>query len=205
MRYLNRLYHFLFFPVFILFFISLGNSQSYEKEVKVYQQGHLEKFLNPEESPLPQDEIKNFKGHLFFPINNKYRVEANFVRTPNAAPFKMKTTTSRRPVYLKYGEAHFKLNDQEYVLSLYQNIRDVEDGDTLFLPFTDLTNGISSYANGRYMDVKIPEGDIIVLDFNKTYNPYCAYSPYYSCVLPPEENKLSASIDAGIMKPKNKH
>ena len=70
--------------------------------------------------------------------------------------------------------------------------------NSLFVPFTDLTNGKETYGGGRYMDVEIPEGDSIVLDFNKAYNPYCAYSTNYSCPIPPKENDLPISINAGL-------
>jgi len=69
----------------------------------------------------------------------------------------------------------------------------------LFLPFTDLTNGTVSYGGGRYIDLKIPEEeDAIVIDFNTAYNPYCAYSPRYSCPIPPEENHLEIEIPVGV-------
>jgi hypothetical protein len=68
----------------------------------------------------------------------------------------------------------------------------------LFVPFTDLTSGDGSYGGGRYIDVKISKGDSIILDFNKTYNPYCAYIANYSCPIPPKENDLLVRIEAGI-------
>ncbi len=71
--------------------------------------------------------------------------------------------------------------------------------DYLFLPFTDDTNGITSYAGGRYIDLR--DGDFnnntLVLDFNKAYNPYCAFGAGYACPKPPVENKLALSIEAG--------
>ena len=70
----------------------------------------------------------------------------------------------------------------------------------LFLPFNDLSNGKESYGGGRYMNVKIPEAgaDTLILDFNQTYNPYCAYNKKYSCPIPPRENNLDIEISAGI-------
>ena len=75
----------------------------------------------------------------------------------------------------------------------------------LFLPFTDLSNGEKSYTGGRFIDLEIPNSDVIVIDFNKAYNPYCAYSPDYSCPIPPAENHLNVNILAGVMKPKKEH
>ena len=80
--------------------------------------------------------------------------------------------------------------------------------DYLFIPFTDLTSGNESYAGGRYFDFK--SSDILdnkfELDFNKAYNPYCAYiSNRYSCPIPPKENNLSVAIRAGEKEFGKKH
>ena len=71
------------------------------------------------------------------------------------------------------------------------------------LPFTDLTNGNETYSGGRYIDLEIPEGNTIRIDFNKSYNPYCAYTEGYSCPIPPAENNLGYTITAGVKKPKS--
>ena len=71
------------------------------------------------------------------------------------------------------------------------------DENSLFLPFTDQTNGKELYGGGRYMDVEIPLSDAIILDFNKAYNPYCACSDRYSCPIPPQENDLQIPILLG--------
>jgi uncharacterized protein len=90
------------------------------------------------------------------------------------------------------------------VLSLYQNheLRTTETHKNhLFLPFKDLTNGTESYGDGRYLDLSIPEGEPLVIDFSKAYNPYCAYSSHYSCPIPPKENRLRIPIRAGLIAP----
>jgi len=77
-------------------------------------------------------------------------------------------------------------------------MKEEEYRDYLFLPFTDLTNGEQTYMGGRYLDLSIPEGDTIVLDFNRAYNPYCVYNKKYSCPLVPPVNALNTKISAGI-------
>ena len=62
----------------------------------------------------------------------------------------------------------------------------------------DSTNGEASYSGGRYVDMRIPSSSKVVLDFNKAYNPYCAYSGKYSCPLVPVENHLDLEIEAGV-------
>ena len=74
----------------------------------------------------------------------------------------------------------------------------------MFLPFKDKTNGVETYGGGRYLDLTVPDGDSIVIDFNKAYNPYCHYNIEYSCPLVPRENKLLFSIKAGVKKYPNK-
>ena len=70
---------------------------------------------------------------------------------------------------------------------------------TLFIPFTDRTNGHETYGGGRYLDAPLPEANApeITLDFNRAYNPYCAYNNAYSCPVPPAENRLQVAIPAG--------
>ena len=70
----------------------------------------------------------------------------------------------------------------------------------MFLPFTDAGNGDESYGGGRYIELRIPEKDTIIIDFNKAYNPYCAYNHKYSCPIPPIENNIPIEIKAGVKK-----
>ena len=152
-------------------------------------------------SPLKDGDRKHFKGLDFFKFDSAYVVKAQFKRTPNETSFKMKTTTTRLPEYVKYGELTFNLKGQSFMLNIYQNLGLIEkEGykDYLFLPFLDETNGLESYGGGRYIDARIPEGDTIVIDFNSAYNPYCAYNDKYSCPIVPRKNYLKTRIEAGV-------
>jgi uncharacterized protein (DUF1684 family) len=154
-------------------------------------------------SPLLAEDLKVFKSLDFYPANEKFFVVAKFIRTENELPFEMKTSTDRKPVYVKYGEAHFNIDGQFFKLNIYRNIelsKKEQYKDYLFLPFSDLTCGHESYIGGKYIDLKIPQGDAIVIDFNTSYNPYCAYSPKYSCPKVPLENDLKIEIRAGVKK-----
>ena len=183
--------------------LSILNAQSYEDSILGFQKHLNEEYKNPDKSPLEKRELKRFKGHDFFPINEKFKIEATFNKILDPTPFLMKTTTSRLPMYEVYGVANFELNGKEYQLNIYQNhkLREIyEYKNHLFLPFTDLTNGDITYGGGRFIDLEIPIGDSIVIDFNKAYNPYCAYNSKYSCPIPPKENDLNVHITAGIKK-----
>lgn len=160
-----------------------------------------EEFSNIETTILDPEDFKNFHGLEFYPIDEKFIVKAKFIRTPNEKPFLMPTTTDRLPEYVKYGEAHFNMEGKDFVLNLFKSVapsKDPQYKDYLFLPFTDLTCGDGSYGGGRFLDQWIPEGDTIVIDFNKAYNPYCAYSARFSCPIPPKENDLLIRIEAGV-------
>lgn len=152
-------------------------------------------------SPLKDKDRKNFMGLEFFKFDSIYVVHAKFVKTPDESPFEMKTTTERLPVYVKYGIVTFSLKGNEYHLNVYQNqdlMKKEGFADYLFLPFLDDTNGDESYGGGRYIDLRIPESDEVVIDFNKAYNPYCAYNEKYSCPIVPRENYLELKVEAGV-------
>jgi len=166
-----------------------------------FQKQLNEEFRNPETSPLPDRFRKDFDGLEFFEPDTNFRVSAKFVRTPEAIPFKMPTTTNRESEEVLYGVAEFNLNGKNHRLEIYQNKELMkEEGyeDYLFLPFADETNGEQTYAGGRYIDLRIPNSDNLVIDFNKAYNPYCVYNKKYSCPLVPEVNALKTKILAGV-------
>jgi len=189
---------------FCLFFISIS-ACAQEKRMLIgeteWQREMNANYKDATKSPLKDKDRKKFKGLDFFKFDSLYVVEMRLTRTPNEKPFKMKTTTSRLPNYKKFGNVEFKLKGETYKLSIYQNldIMDQEEyKDYLFLPFLDDTNGDDSYGGGRYVEGSIPEGDTIVIDFNQTYNPYCAYNEKYSCPIVPRNNYVSTRIEAGV-------
>ncbi len=177
-----------------------------ENEVKLAQefQEHLnEEFKDSVSSPLEKEDLAHFTSLDFYPISEKFIVKATFVKARKQKSFKMKTSTSRTPMYSKYGELHFELEGKQMVLNVYQNIElSKKPGfkDYLFLPFLDLTNGETTYPGGRYLDMRIPKSNTVIINFNKAYNPYCAYNHKYSCPIVPRENDLNIAIEAGVKK-----
>ena len=186
-----------------------SDKTSYTSQIKSFQEEMNSSFKNVEESPLEESERKKFKTLPFFKIDESYKVEADFVRTTDGKPFEMQTTTDRKPIYQKFGEVSFELHGKRHTLNVYQSqdlTQKEEYKNYLFLPFTDLSNGQESYEGGRYIDLQIPkreaadgqELDKITIDFNKAYNPYCAYNHNYSCPIPPKENHLDVKVLAGV-------
>jgi uncharacterized protein (DUF1684 family) len=194
----------IFIPV--LLFISLSYAQeikysSFKKEIDKFQRKLNKEFEDPQESPLTKEDLEVFKSLDFFPADTNFRVVAAVKRTKDPKPFKMKTTTDRLPLYTIYAYVSFKLKGKTFNMPIYQNqklMQTPEFEDYLFLPFTDLTNGKSTYGGGRYLDLEIPEGDTMIIDFNKAYNPYCAYNGKYSCPVTPKENHINVAINAGV-------
>lgn len=189
----------------VLFAGTFGfGQQKFDKTaVEKFQKDLNAEYADAKTSPLLPEDLAQFKSLSFYPINEKAFVVAKFTRTENEKPFEMPTTGTRRPLYVKYGEALFVLEGKECKLNIYRNIelsKKEEYKDHLFLPFSDLTSGKESYIGGKYIDLKIPSGDTIVIDFNLSYNPYCAYNHKYSCPKVPLENDLAIEIKAGVKK-----
>lgn len=173
------------------------------KEIDAHREKQQSEFRDKKKSPLLPKDRKKFKGLNYYPIDLKYRVPAKFVRTENQPLFKMKTTTDRLPEYIKYGEVHFSLDGQNFTLEVYQSPEIMKRPgyeDYLFIPFTDETNGHETYDVGRYIEFRIPKTEDVVVDFNQSYNPYCSYSPNFSCPIPPAPNQLTIAVPAGEKK-----
>lgn len=145
----------------------------------------------------------NKKYLNFFPVNKNYRVTARFEMVKNGSWFSMETSGATKKVYRVYGIIHFTIHDTAVKLNIYQSqqLMGMEEyKEHLFLPFTDLTTGEESYPSGRYIDLTFTDiaDNKVVIDFNKAYNPYCAYvSDKYNCPVPPRENNLNVAILAG--------
>ena len=187
----------------LLFVLNFGYSQIKfdEKETKNFQKKINSEYADPKTSPLLEEDLKTFKSLDFFPVSAKYFVNAKFEKAQNEKVFEMKTTGTRTPEYIKYGTLYFTIDGVALKLNVYRNIelsKTKEYKDHLFLPFSDLTSGKESYIGGRYIDLKIPKGNTIAVDFNQAYNPYCAYNHKYSCPLVPLENDLKVAIKAGV-------
>jgi uncharacterized protein len=135
---------------------------------------------------------RDFHGIAYFPANERYRVIAKFISAPKTIPILNvlgQTEQSECP-----GYAVFRLNGQEF--RLYP-ILEEPGAKELFYIFRDQTTGKETYPAGRFLYSDLPENGRVTLDFNKAYNPPCAFTPYATCPLPPKENHLAVRIDAG--------
>lgn len=138
----------------------------------------------------------------FFPPDRDYAVDATVQLLENQEPFKLTTSSGKTKDAQKYALLTFTLKGKKYRLYAYQLLKLKEKAGTaneLFLPFTDITNGHTSYGGGRYIDLQTTDilNNRIRIDFNKAYNPYCAFTTGYNCPIPPRENDLPLQVKAG--------
>lgn len=180
--------------------ISFGaKAQNYNAQIEAHRANYKADFIKEERSPLKQEDLKYLQ---FFEPDSNYRVSAKVKVLKNEKIFKMPTYDGTSKEFIRYAKVTFKLKDTTLTLTLYRNISLLMNPaykNLLFLPFTDLSNNKTSYGGGRYidLDLKSIKKNKIEVDFNKAYNPYCAYSDGYRCPIPPEENDLNFAVLAG--------
>ena len=193
---MNR-FSILLFSLFLL--LNCDNRKRFNTDLTPFQREINDFFKDASVSPLKKRDLKNFRGLDFFTYDSTYLVTAKLTKTPKEKPFMMLTTTDMMVEYIKYGTVSFELLNNQYSLDIYKNLEDPNERDNLFLPFLDDTNGNESYGGGRYINLSIPQGDNLIIDFNSAFNPYCVYDEKYSCPIVPRENYLPLEIKAGVM------
>lgn len=181
------------FAVLCICFALSACSANYAENVES-ERAKKDKEMLGEDSPIPSWEKENFVGLSYYPIDQTYRVVANIERIPVGQYFPVRMTDGSEEQYQKFGYAVFELLGKEHRLLLLKNPR---ERNQLFLAYTDLTNGKESYGGGRYLDLDYNNSGKIPIDFNRAYNPYCAYSAQYACPIPPAENHLNIPVPAG--------
>lgn len=187
--------------IFLSTLISLGflNTQAqintYKDSLETFQ---LEYMMNHE--VVKGDDRKSIE---FYDVKSQFRIVADFEPiTDDTAGIIMKTSGTINKKFYRYGLAHFSIKNKPFHLTIYRSdpaTTKPEYKDYLFLPFTDKTCGEGSYGGGRYIDLLMSDvvDHKIIIDFNKCYNPYCAYTTGYNCPIPPKENYLDTEIKAG--------
>jgi uncharacterized protein (DUF1684 family) len=177
------------------------DADDYNKTIKKYRKDYVKALLTDERAPL--ESKKQAKLVEFYEPNEDFVVKCLFIGTSQQKPFEMATYSGETKPYIKYGELLFEIEGKgTHRISVYQSLKALklpQYKDHLFVPFKDLTTGESTYGGGRYIDLRQSDIDkgIVNLDFNKAYNPWCAYSDGFSCPIPPQENELNIAIEAG--------
>ena len=144
----------------------------------------------------PDSEYRRaFHGIEYYPASEAYRVTAQFVAEPARIPILNilgQTEAMESPGYVK-----FRLNGRELRL---RPVFEEPGAKELFYIFRDDTTGKETYPAGRFLYSALPKDGKVELDFNKAYNPPCAFTPYATCPLPPPENRLGVKVEAGEKK-----
>ncbi|HPI54905.1 MAG TPA: DUF1684 domain-containing protein [Chitinophagaceae bacterium] len=174
-------------------------AQTYERAIDAHRQQYKREFLEDTHSPLT---AKDTGGLRFYAAHPGYVVTAHFTPIVDTVGFDMHTHSGVTKRYFVYGSVEFTLMKQVCTLFVYQSksLREKPGfEDYLFIPFTDETNYTETFGGGRYLDFRTKDifDKKMTIDFNKAYNPYCAYKGGYTCPIPPKENDLKISIQAG--------
>ena len=182
--------------IFCLQIAFAQKNNSYSFLIKDYQKNYA--------SSHEVVKANNRKFFRFFSADEKYKVKCNFQKSTDTTAVIMKTSGTKIPQkdFVRYGKLSFTINDTILTLTVYRSKalqNNPQYGRYLFIPFTDVTSGIETYGSGRYIDIFTTDikNNIVEIDFNKAYNPYCAYSKDYNCPIPPRENYLAVAIKAG--------
>ena len=157
-------------------------------------------FKSNGESPIPVQDRSGFKGLSYYSVDPNLRFRVTLHRFPVAKQIRIGTNTGEIRGALLYGYFDFQLGARACRLQVYRTEDGLEQGPSLFIPFRDETTGRETYGSGRYLDLTENTSGAYELDFNRAYNPYCAYNDTYSCPLPPAENTLAVPIRAGEKK-----
>lgn len=173
--------------------------QDFKAQIATYRKQYMDDFLTDKNSPLKKDDLQNLR---FYDADSTYKVSATVEVLANQPGFIMPVFSGTGQQYVRYALLSFTLKGKPIQLSLYKSVslsKLPQYRDYLFLPFADETNGASTYVGGRYIDLRAGDlkGNTLVIDFNKAYNPYCAFGGGYSCPKPPDENRLQVAIEAG--------
>jgi len=170
-----------------------------EEKLKAFRAKRDQFFKENPQSPLKEADRKRFKGLLYYPINLRYAMTGSIERystEPKPTYINLPTNKEREKKYVKFGRFKFKWEGREYVLQIYRPL----GGGELFLPFKDKTSRAETCPEGRYLYIEPLPGGKVLIDFNRAYNPFCAYNEKYTCPFAPKENWLEIVIQAGEKK-----
>ncbi|MBI2077373.1 MAG: DUF1684 domain-containing protein [Euryarchaeota archaeon] len=165
-----------------------------ESEILSYRREKDEAFTNERDSPIPAPLRSRFSGLNYYAPDKRYYVATKLVPATEEKWVTMTTSDGDERRMLVAGVFEFPLEQAKVRLTAY---RHGADDDHVFIPFRDATAPKETYGAGRYLDVPHRPNQLIFLDLNYAYNPYCAYSDDYSCPFPPRENWIDVPIRAG--------
>jgi uncharacterized protein (DUF1684 family) len=181
--------------------VSVSPPPGWEAQLLQHRAIRDEAFRTSPDTPLLQEDRGSFEGLTYWPPDNHYYFlgPVNFYDNPER--FQIVATSGKQRPCERVGWISIVVNGTHQHLQVYRML-DVEatsETDGFFLPFMDTTTGKDTYPAGRYIELEGPDGGPYVLDFNRAYNPSCAYGDpeRFACPVTPPENRLTVSIEAG--------
>ena len=190
--------HVIFLFLGLMMFQKTVFSQDFESELRI----HREKYMEETHGRFPDQKQD------FYPASFTFRCDATYKKPRKPKTISVPTSGVKIKDFTEYALVTFIVDGKKYkimtyrqspVLPLYKNL--------VFVPFKDLSAPKETYGGGRYMDMDIndfKDGKVII-DFNRAYNPYCAFSDGWNCPIPPDQNHLKVKIEAGEKVPLTGH
>lgn len=178
--------------IVLMLFLQSGSDQ-YSNEIQAYWEDRIDFLKNSEASPFQQNNLP-YQPIAYFEPEKKFRVNATLDRFTQREVIPVVNSDGTSKNYLKFAYANFKIEGVAYRLLI---LKALGFGNNYFTGFGDETSGITTYGGGRYLDLDIGKSNEVLIDFNKAYNPYCAYVDGFACPLPPSINLLPIKIQAG--------
>jgi uncharacterized protein (DUF1684 family) len=179
------------------------STEGWLKELNIHRTEKNAEYKDKETTPFKvKKDRRKFDQLNYFEPDEKFKVSAEVIRFDGSDTLKFATSAGTVKQYIRYAELKFDIDGQTLSLEAYKSVQNMNHPiykNYLFLPFTDSNSGETCYGGGRYLDITIPAGDQMELDFNYAYNPYCAYSEGWFCPIPPARNALEFEINAGEM------
>jgi uncharacterized protein (DUF1684 family) len=177
---------------------SAPDEGAYIQEVAEHRAA-IDRAFHEQDDPIPRDKRDKLLPIPYYDVDPNYAVPAALKLADERPVFEMPTSTGKRRRMQRVGVLEFTLQGQAMTLGAF-----VEEGQeivNLFVPFADATTGAETYPAGRYLDLHPTSTGFYTVDFNKAYNPYCAYNQTYDCPFPPASNRLKVPIRAGEKAP----
>ncbi len=171
----------------------LDDPAAYTKSVEEARSERDSLFHLPDSSPVAKEDIPDWKGLEFYPVEPSYVLDGPLIRRAKAVPVEIPDSGGETRKAENIGYFLLDLGAGPEKLSVFHML----ESDSLFLPFLDATSGAETYPAGRYLELEKLGDDRYRLDFNLAYNPYCAYGGDWSCPITPESNRLKAAVRAG--------
>jgi uncharacterized protein (DUF1684 family) len=179
--------------------------RSWAQEISRDRTARDDAFRKDPDSPLPRAARATFAGLEYYAADPSWRYGGSATAYPTPERLQVVTTGGEVRPCERWGRVTFERDGRVLTLHVYRLLDqpDRPGGEGLFLPFKDATTGKDTYAAGRYVDLEGPDGGPFTLDFNRSYNPSCAYGEpqRFQCPVTPAENTLPIAVTAGERGP----